>query len=233
MSDTEKYEKLTRQGRGSRALIGFTPARGQLYLGSDHLLIVVRQHFGESYRRVYYADVQAIQVRKTSANLTTWITTSILAILLILMGIFAMNSAADGLQYLFWTLATPLTLMSLIFLLMGPSSICYITTPVQQIELPVLYRLSTARKKVTQLITRIREAQAGLEATEPATGEAPPFTGSATDTATGEARPFTGSATDPATGEAPPFTSSAADAAPPPAAGEPETGGAPEPRPHE
>lgn len=138
-------------GRGTA---GFQHSR--LWLGSDHLLLVSSSTIGERYKRFYFADIQAILLRKT-AHLMIW--SIVWALLAASFGLLAIASEEVPARATFATFAAIFGIAFLLHLTRGPTSQCHVRTAVQTEELPSLRRLRTARKVLAQLRPRIEAAQ--------------------------------------------------------------------------
>jgi hypothetical protein len=143
--------------------------RTSYWLGPDHLLAVTVGRFAESYRRFYYADIQAVVLTRTRTQAWT------LGIALVVLafagaGFVASYSAAaaqgwpdeafPALVYagLFSTLALVVAASELI---LGPTCECRLHTAVQVRALPGLKRWRASSRFVAQLDARVRDAQAG------------------------------------------------------------------------
>ncbi len=60
------YTRLPGRGLRYGGFRLFSRAICTLWMGADHLLLVDRTGYTESYKRFYFADIQAIVVRRTS-----------------------------------------------------------------------------------------------------------------------------------------------------------------------
>jgi hypothetical protein len=143
------YQKLP--GVGTRGA-----HRVRLWQGSDHLLFVASSSLGERYKRFYYADIQAIMLRKTSRWMG-WIIT-----LLILTGLCGLGgvqiSDADGRVTMF-VIAGVFFVILAIHASLGPTCRCVIRTAVQTEELPSLKRQRDADKVLARIRPLIESAQ--------------------------------------------------------------------------
>ena len=67
-------------GRANRGFGLFQQERQQLWLASDHLLLVIRSHTSESYKRFDLQDIQALVACRTTAGRTANIILAIMAV---------------------------------------------------------------------------------------------------------------------------------------------------------
>lgn len=143
------YQRLP--GAGARGL-----QRVRLWQGPDHLLFVASSALGERYKRFYFADIQAIVIRKTAG----WLAWGI--VLLVLSGLFGWGAIAnqgnpEG------TVTTTLTGVFVIILIvhaaLGPTCRCVIRTAVQTEVLPSLKRVRDADKVLARIRPLIESAQ--------------------------------------------------------------------------
>ena len=137
-----------------------------LHAANDHLLLRVSSGFVETYRRFYFADIEAITVRTTVRH-AVWnfvhgagLLVSVLSILLsdpphfgagFFAGLFAL--------LLIWNIA------------LGKSCATQLQTRVQKRELPIR-RLRKAQRVIDQLSSKIETAQAEIALATPAQTEA-------------------------------------------------------------
>jgi hypothetical protein len=156
---TTKYTRLS--GSGHRPGVGASIfSRCRLYLGHDHVLSLETKGFTESYRRLYFADIQAIVTIKTrkwnQLNIILPLITCLLFILAMLAGAGPgrISLAAVGAVFLAACLQN---------LLRGPTCNCYIMTAVQKEQLPSLGRIRTANKVITMLSRSIEAFQGKLD----------------------------------------------------------------------
>jgi len=154
-----KHERLYRRLPGrSRHWMGAST----LWLGPDHLLLVSGRGYTERYHRFYYRDIAAIVTRGTEA---AWIWTAVLGLLLLGVA-FAMAGTASDARPWWLILGGPLLLLFLINVLLGPSCVAHITTPIQTAALP-MRRWRAARKALALIRERVAAAQSGLAAAAP------------------------------------------------------------------
>jgi hypothetical protein len=143
------YQRLPGSGGG-----GFQRCR--LWLGPDHLLQVASTPVGERYKRFYFADIQALILRRSRSGLwwgIVWLAITALHGVPVFFGV-----EPEGLIFL-GTSGGICLLIALLVLIRGRSCFCTIRTAVQTEELPSLRRLGTARKVLVRLRPLIEAAQ--------------------------------------------------------------------------
>src|ERR1700689_4442820 len=129
-----------------------------LWMGADHLLSVRRNPFSESYRRYYFADIQAIVITELP-NLVAPYGYGVSAFLI---------AATAGLLYIqhpVW--AVLCTLASLVAFLVSWRSAdcsCYLQTSVSTERLPSLRKRMDAEKTVALLKAEIERTQGSVSA---------------------------------------------------------------------
>jgi hypothetical protein len=166
MSGTPKeYQRLPGRGlrgEGSR-LLAFSRSFCQLWMGGDHLLLVDRTGYTETYKRFYFRDIQAVIIRKTS-RATTW--NWIMGSFALLFTLSALGVQEFGVRIVFWFFAGFFGLFTLINLLRGPTCVTHIKTAVQTEQLHAWNRLGTARKGMMKLRPHLLQAQGEISADE-------------------------------------------------------------------
>ena len=144
------YQRLPGQGSSLGAY-------HRLYLGLDHLVVVESHGFQESYRRLFFADIQALTLRRT---LQGWIINVILGTsVLVCLMIAGFNPGVAT------EMMIPGGLFLLILLvnsLLGPTCRCHIQTPVQNLRIRSLHRLRVARKVFKRVQPLVEAAQTHL-----------------------------------------------------------------------
>jgi hypothetical protein len=150
-----RYERLPGRGYG-------VVNAGTLWLGPDHLLAVHAFPGGESYRRYFFRDIEAVLVRPTPRRL--WINIVLLALAgLSLLPFLVIVGASDGagsfmgglfgVGLLFWLLAAAINTAR------GPTCEVRIQTAVQCDPVLALHREATARRVLEIVRARIVAAQ--------------------------------------------------------------------------
>jgi hypothetical protein len=145
----QQYKRLPGIKRG---LAGYET----LWMGSDHLLSVYSVSFSETYKRFYYADIQAFITRRTAAG-------KILNILYGILGgaslILYFQSSKAYWQNFFGMGAIVFLFLLLVNWLRGPTCICHLKTAVQTENLPSLNRVKNIQKILGMLKPKIEKAQ--------------------------------------------------------------------------
>ncbi|HEY3855496.1 MAG TPA: hypothetical protein VGO67_13985 [Verrucomicrobiae bacterium] len=154
----KEYSRLP--GRGVRGsgfrLFSSSRAVCTLWMGRDHLLLVDRTGYTESYKRFYFADIQAIVIRRTSSATTTIAVTGSLA-----LGIFAWAFSISDMagRITLFILGGLFALIALHGLWLGPSCVTHIQTAVQTDQLAAWNRIRAARKGLAVLRPKLQETQ--------------------------------------------------------------------------
>jgi hypothetical protein len=158
MAKTPKeYEKLPGRGmqvEGNR-LVAVSRSLCSLWLGGDHLLLVQRMGFTETYKRFYYRDIQALMIRKTAGGAIMSTVLGVITAVLFLCGTVSNGSGRIAL----WIIGIIFALFTAISLWNGSSCVVQIKTSVQMERLPSWGRMRTARKGMERLRARLMEAQ--------------------------------------------------------------------------
>jgi hypothetical protein len=126
----------------------------RLWLAEDHVLLVTTTGYTEEYRRFFFADIQAVFIRKTKAGtVANWALVCI-AIVLAVLGIFVSEA---------FILCVVVAGFCLLFAgfnaLLGPTCLVEIQTAVARQELPPLHRLRPSKKIVARLLPLVTAAQ--------------------------------------------------------------------------
>ncbi len=152
------YRKLP--GRGS-GVIGSTA----LWEGDTHLLIVKSWPSGESYRRFFFADIQAIILRRTKKRMVINIVLGCILLLYAvpLIVVMIQSPGESG-----WLVAGGVWAGICLFFmcvnsLLGPACTLHIQTAIQCEPLPTVRRVRRARQLLARVLPRIAAAQAEPE----------------------------------------------------------------------
>jgi hypothetical protein len=141
------------------------------WLGPDHLLIVAQDGYSERYRRIYFRDIQAVLIRRTS----TWIWILVFLIgMLVVLGILPLT-VGDTIGY--WLGGINLGLWSAfltVHLIAGPTCGCRLVTAVQNRDLPHLNRWKQAGRLLDALLPEVNRAQGRTSVAPTPTVESPP-----------------------------------------------------------
>lgn len=156
----KEYQRLP-----GRRWLTFGFSRGSLWLGSDHLLLILNRGYSEEYRRFYYTDIQAIQMRQTMTARVTSLVLGILSGLLLLAALVIKRSRWDTIDIVFWgTMGGLLLFLFLVNWVKGPTCTCHLRTAVQTEMLPPLHRVRAAKKALARLRPAVEAAQGVLSA---------------------------------------------------------------------
>jgi len=146
-----------------------------LYWGADHLLLVRRENASEQYRRIYYADIQGVQVVQNNAS--RYFELVVLGVALVFAGMAAMlaQSLEGEMRVVLLAVVAVLALcagaMNWVF---GPTCRCTLLTAVEAIPLPAVARLQKAARFADELGLRVAPIQGPLPTFE--AGAQPPLT---------------------------------------------------------
>lgn len=142
-------------GRGSGVISIAT-----LWEGDTHLLLVASWPSGESYRRFFYADIQAIILRRTSRRK---ITNIVLAVFLLLAAAPFVASFLTETDTAFLVTAGIFAAFAAFFLLvntlLGPTCTLHIQTPIRCEQLPIVRRDRQARRVLARIQPLVAAAQ--------------------------------------------------------------------------
>ncbi len=161
MAEPARYRKLPGPGIGF-GVVSFVT----LWQGENHLLQVTSWPSGESYRRFFYRDIQAIVLRRSKGRMRTNIVLGILASLLVLgLAIaFATSGGLDALTDGFPIFCEIVLGICLLWMavnsLLGPTCTMHIQTAIQFERLPTVRRERGARKLLARLEPLVTAAQA-------------------------------------------------------------------------
>lgn len=162
LSQDPQFRKIKLKARGLGGSATY-------WLGPDHLLIVTQDGYSERYRRIYYRDIQALMIRRTS----TWLWISAVLIgMLILMGLLPLTSGDvvglwfGGINLGLWTI------FLLCHLVSGPTCGCRLVTAVQNRDLPHVNHWKHASRLLAELqaeVNRVQRKPADASSPTPAT----------------------------------------------------------------
>ena len=152
------YRRLP--GRGS-GLISI----GTMWEGETHLLLVTSWPSGESYRRFFFADIQAIIVRRTRRRLVVNCVLAALALLAAVPMLF--TPPTPGFLVFLGIVAGVCGFFLLLNSLLGPTCALHLQTPIQCEQVPVVRRERHVRRFLARLQPRILAAQPETEIDRP------------------------------------------------------------------
>ncbi len=164
MSKTEKeYQKLPGKGRRAQGAIAVSGTYCSLWLGRDHLLqIESLGGYSEDYKRFYFRDIQALQIRKTKTGAAWNLFSGAIAFVLALIA-WGIHDETGKIVLFFFA-----ALFGLLFVInwfRGPTCVCHLKTAVHLEQLPSLSRLKKAQKVFQMIKASIEQAQ-GILTTE-------------------------------------------------------------------
>lgn len=131
----------------------------RVWLGEDHVLLVLNRTFFESYRRFFLNDIQAVIVQRTHTG-KTW--TGVWATAFIFFSLIALAVDDRIAALVLAGLGVPFFVALIINIFLGPTCACYIRTAVQTERVPAISRLRTARKFIARVEPLITTAQGSL-----------------------------------------------------------------------
>jgi len=172
------YQRLGRWSVRSDTWLAWTTTRVRLFLGPDHLLLVEKAAYKESYRRFYYKDIQAFLMEKTKRWMYWNVGLVLAAVIFLAFGLAASRAGPAG---FFYVVAGTLGFCLLINWFKGQSCRCYLQTAVQCEELPSFNREREVKKALALLRARIMAVQGQSIAAQPAAPEIPPDTEESTN----------------------------------------------------
>jgi len=164
--DEANYKRLTRE-RTPRQFTIATVSRVSLWLGGDHLLLVERSGFTETYKRFYFRDIQAITIQKTSRR-SVWNGVLAVPLAICLFGlVVSLTSPRNTTGMVVSSILVTLTLIPfLLNNLRGPACACQLRTAVQTEDLGSLSRVRQTQKVLEKIRPLIVAAQGSLSPEE-------------------------------------------------------------------
>ncbi|MEI9999184.1 MAG: hypothetical protein WDO13_08420 [Verrucomicrobiota bacterium] len=152
------YTKIPGLGSGRGKLR--VALRSRLFRAADHLLIVQSTGYTEDYKRIFFRDIRAVEVRRTQGQI--WQAAIALGALLV----FGLLNVTVGLPVVLALLfGAPFLVWLLVNIARGPSCDCYVVTNVQTLLVPTPGRIN----QVPVFVAFLRENVALLEPQEPPT----------------------------------------------------------------
>lgn len=134
-----------------------------LWLGKDHLLLVCREQYTETYKRFFFKDIQALVLLRTRAstvyNLILGSVASLLGIAVVLGLVEHWEPAATVAVIVLETITM---IAFVVNLWRGPSCQCHILTSVQTERIHTLTRLKSATKVVNTIRDAVERVQGSL-----------------------------------------------------------------------
>ena len=130
----------------------------RVWLGADHVLLVLRRGYVEVYRRFFFNDIQALIAQPTHTGKIWNAIFGFLAALFILPAL----ALEDVARMVMLGLGAPFIVALLFNLFRGPTCAFYVRTAVQTERLPALSRVRDADKFIARIEPLIQAAQGGL-----------------------------------------------------------------------
>lgn len=148
-----QYKRLSGNGRT-------VSGTSRLYLGGDHILMVQSVGYAETYKRFFFADIQAIVVRKT---VTGGVWNIVWGALGVFFGVLAVAVSDAVGSSILGAIAALFILALVINALMGPMCTCHIKTAVQIERLTAISRMRRAEKFLERVRPLIATAQGEMQ----------------------------------------------------------------------
>ncbi len=169
MASKKEYKKLPGRGmhRDGNRFFAYTRKYCTLWLGADHLLVVLSSAYEQEFKRFYFSDIQAFTLRKTKSWFQWNLVITAVSVVFLALAIAVPEFA---LRITFVSIAGFFLLCLLINYLFGPTCVTHLKTAVQIEELSSLKRLRTARKVLLRLQPMLLQAQSDLIPSPPSLG---------------------------------------------------------------
>lgn len=155
--NTANYLVLSRGGFGWSGY-------ARLWQGPDHLLLVEANGFSENYKRFFFADIQALSVRR---SMTGRIWNGIWSGLFLMFALIALQFS-DAAAVVLWVIAGIFILCLVGNFALGPTCVCHVRTAVQTEKLTSIKRLKPAEKVFEKIHALVTVAQGTLTPEETA-----------------------------------------------------------------
>jgi len=149
---TSRYKRLP--GRG---LTWGGPSR--VWLGDDHVLLVLTRGYSETYRRFFFNDIQGVVVRRTHIG-KIW--NAVWASFLAFFGVLALVVNSGPGSIILACIAAPFGVALFVNMALGPTCAFHIRTAVQTERLPAVSRVRAANKFIARIEPLIIAAQGEL-----------------------------------------------------------------------
>lgn len=153
------YTRLAGFGRTRKNLLLWGSA--SLWLGADHLLSVKTWGFREEYRRLYFADIQAISARRTNRWIVYASVSGVLLAALVVTAL-ALKDLPDVRAGLLGLAVVPAVVLA-VNLALGPTCLTTVTTAVQTEDLGAVNRV----RKLERVLERVRPLVWAAQRTPP------------------------------------------------------------------
>ena len=166
-----RYQRLTRARTRSGFAVAFR-SRSSVWLGPDHLLCVDTNGYSETYKRLYFRDIQAIAIRE-SPRRSVWNAILMLPTVICFVGLVITALAGKNIagiiiwSFFFALVAIPFVVNNV----RGATCACQLRTAVQTQDLPSLCRVRQTRKILGKIRPLIAAAQGGELSVETAVAQ--------------------------------------------------------------
>ena len=146
--------------RGSFGWSGYA----RLWQAPDHLLLVEANGFSENYKRFFFADIQALSIRRTASGR---ISNGIWGGLFLMFALIALQFS-DAAAVVLWSIAGIFIICLVSNFALGPTCVCHVRTAVQTEKLTSIKRLHGAEKVFEKIRPLVTGAQGTLTPEETA-----------------------------------------------------------------
>lgn len=130
----------------------------RVWLGADHVLLVLTRGYAEVYRRFFLNDIQGFVVQPTATGKMWNVIWGVLAVVFLLPA-FAVSDVG---RIVLLCLGAPFVIALLVNVLRGPTCAFHVRTAVQTERVPALSRLRDAKNFIARLEPLIHAAQGEL-----------------------------------------------------------------------
>lgn len=136
--------------------------RDTAWMGPDHLLIVESSGISETYKRLYFKDIQAVSILKTPY---AFIANSILFALMVILtasGLYLYSTEMYPVSIFMWIVAGVMFVYFISNAPQGASCECWLFTRVQKEKLRSVHTVRSLKKAMKLLIPAIEKSQGRL-----------------------------------------------------------------------
>jgi hypothetical protein len=136
-----------------------------LWEGETHLLLVTSWPSGESYRRFFFADIQALILRRTNRRMVINIVFGAIGLLVVaaFLAGYSQSVREFGLLVAAGIAAGVFLVFILINSVLGATCTLHVQTPIQCEQLTTIRRIPGARELLRRILPRIVTAQPAFE----------------------------------------------------------------------
>jgi hypothetical protein len=155
-----EYQRLP--GRGTQVegggWLAISGSLCTMWMARDHLLLVARTGYTETYKRFYFRDIQAVIIRQTPTAFLWNILLGIVALCFFLAALLTPPAGVIARIVCSW-IGGLFVFLVLLNLWLGSTCVTQIKTAVQTEELAAWNRMRAARKGLAMIRPRLLEAQ--------------------------------------------------------------------------